>query len=161
MKYTYLLLFAVLILGINLSCAEEPKTVASEAEDSKVLVSESEALDENAIHMISPYLYEGEWVFDDERVGLTKEPFVEGIPEMIDELVADIPDAKNGFILYFSDQPMPDTEVVLRWRRTEFDGNWYWAEAYQKEGWLCPALFKYYDKAPEKIYVKAKAKTKR
>jgi hypothetical protein len=26
------------------------------------------------------------------------------------------------------------------------------------EGWLCPALLKYFDKAPKKIYVQIKAK---
>jgi hypothetical protein len=26
------------------------------------------------------------------------------------------------------------------------------------EGWLCPALFKYFEKAPKQIYVQAKAK---
>jgi hypothetical protein len=29
------------------------------------------------------------------------------------------------------------------------------------EGWLCPALFRYFDEAPEEIYVKAEAKAKR
>jgi len=28
------------------------------------------------------------------------------------------------------------------------------------EGWLCPALFKYFEKAPKEIYVKAEAATK-
>ena len=28
----------------------------------------------------------------------------------------------------------------------------------QAEGWLCPALFRYFDEAPEEIYVKAEAK---
>lgn len=147
MKQRYLLVFlSILFLVVNMSCAQQPETIAPNS---------------NAIHMISPYLYQGEWVFDDVRAGLVKEPFVEGIPEMIDELVADIPDAKDGFILYFSDQPMPETGVVLTWKRKEYDGNWYWAEAYQKEGWLCPALFHYYDEAPQNIYVKAKSKNKR
>jgi len=26
------------------------------------------------------------------------------------------------------------------------------------EGWLCPALFRYFDKAPPELYVKAEAK---
>ena len=38
----------------------------------------------NAMLVIFPYRYEGTWVFDDERVGLEREPFVSGIPEMID-----------------------------------------------------------------------------
>jgi hypothetical protein len=42
---------------------------------------------ENAIMVIAPYRHEGTWVFDDPSAGLVKEPFVAGIPEMIDILV--------------------------------------------------------------------------
>lgn len=34
-------------------------------------------------------------------------------------------------------------------------GNWYWNESLGMEGWLCPALFKYFDTAPERIYAQA------
>jgi hypothetical protein len=40
-------------------------------------------------------------VFDDPAVGLKAEPFVSGIPEMIDALVQDIPQADRGFRLLF------------------------------------------------------------
>jgi hypothetical protein len=37
-------------------------------------------------------------------------------------------------------------------------GNWYaWSER-GIEGWLCPALFKYFEAAPNEIYVKASPK---
>ena len=42
---------------------------------------------DNALMVIFPYQYEGTWVFDDSAVDLVKEPFVFGVPEMIDELV--------------------------------------------------------------------------
>ena len=32
----------------------------------------------NSIFVIKPYKWNGMWVFDDERVGLDKEPFVAG-----------------------------------------------------------------------------------
>src|SRR5215204_582980 len=35
----------------------------------------------NAIMMIQPFWSGGTWVFDDERVGLVREPFVSGAPE--------------------------------------------------------------------------------
>ena len=41
----------------------------------------------NVLTVIEPYWYQGTWVFDDESAGLDKEPFVQGVPEMIDELV--------------------------------------------------------------------------
>jgi hypothetical protein len=51
----------------------------------------------NTIGVIAPYKYEGMWVFDDPRVGLSREPFVAGIDTMIDRLVASIPRAEKGF----------------------------------------------------------------
>ena len=70
----------------------------------------------NSIGVISPYKYEGMWVFDDPRVGLTREPFVAGIDTMIDRLVASIPDAEEGFRLLFSSTPFPGYTVELSWR---------------------------------------------
>ncbi len=32
--------------------------------------------------VIFPYGHQGTWMFDDERVGLVQEPFVEGMPEI-------------------------------------------------------------------------------
>jgi hypothetical protein len=110
----------------------------------------------NAIHVIFPYREQGTWVFDDERVGLVREPFVSGVPEMIDRLVAHIPDATRGFKLLFSDKPFPGAEKFTRLRE-EFGGNWY-RDVFGNEGWLCPALFLYYPTAPEEIFVKAEKK---
>ena len=109
----------------------------------------------NSIFVIEPYRQAGTWVFDDPRVGLVQEPFVCGIPEMIDILVRDIPDAAAGFRLLFAASPFPGYNVKLDWRRSEYEGNWYYAEPYQMEGWLCPALFQYFDAAPRELYVKA------
>ena len=38
----------------------------------------------NSIFVIKPYKWEGLWVFDDDRVGLVREPFVAGADRMID-----------------------------------------------------------------------------
>lgn len=109
----------------------------------------------NIMMVISPYWAEGTWVFDDPAVGLVKEPFVLGVPEMINVLVKEISDAKNGFRLLFSASPFPGYQKHLVWVREELEGNWYALEDPPMEGWLCPAMFKYFDAAPEKIYVKA------
>src|SRR5438128_440849 len=37
----------------------------------------------NALMIIKPYWYERTWVFDDPATGLVREPFVAGVPEMI------------------------------------------------------------------------------
>ena len=112
----------------------------------------------NSIMVIAPYQYSGTWVFDDPSRGLKKEAFVSGIPELIDRLVADIPDAENGFRLLFSAEPFPGYQDKFIWQRSDAIGNWYLSETYQKEGWLCPSLFKYFKEAPPTIYVKAEAK---
>ena len=112
----------------------------------------------NALMVIAPYRYAGTWVFDDAAVGLHREPFVAGIPEMIDDMVKDIPEADKGFRLLFATQPFPGHTQKLTWRRGDKSGNWYYSEQYGKEGWLCPGLFKYYAEAPKELYAKAEKK---
>jgi hypothetical protein len=91
------------------------------------------------------------------RPGLVREPFVAGIPEMIDVLVKDIPGADDGFRLLFSAQPFPGYQKKLTWRRGDTSGNYYRMEDPAIEGWLCPAMFRYYRTAPKELYVKAEA----
>jgi hypothetical protein len=111
----------------------------------------------NQILAIAPYWLKDvqTWVFDDDRVGLVQEPFVSGIPEMIDELVKDIPNAREGFRMLFSVSPFPGFQRKVTWVREEMGGNWYRAEEPPSEGWLCPALFRYFEVAPRELYVKA------
>ena len=112
----------------------------------------------NAISVLFPYKHEGMWVFDDPDVGLRKEPFVFGIDEMISQLVKEIPNADQGFRLLFSTAPFPGHAAKLEWRREEYGGNWYFSPQFGIEGWLCPALFKYFDKAPLELFAKAEPK---
>src|SRR6267142_4810899 len=108
----------------------------------------------NSLFAIAPYKFQGFWVFDDPAVGLKQEPFVSGADTIIDVLTADIPSAESGFKLVFSPQPFPRYTARFEWKRSEMGGNWYgWTER-KLEGWLCPALFKYFDTAPKDIYVK-------
>jgi len=109
----------------------------------------------NVLMVIAPYWYQGTWVFDDESVGLDKEPFVAGVPELIDELVTDIPDARRGFRLLFSSAPFPGYQLELTRVKEEYGGYWYRVNNQSAEGWLYPALFRYFETAPEIIYVKA------
>jgi hypothetical protein len=74
-------------------------------------------------------------------------------------MVKDIPNAELGFTLVFSAQPFPGYQVEFEWRREEFSGNWYYSSALEMEGWLCPALFKYFDSAPKKIYAQFRSNT--
>ncbi|MCA9225340.1 MAG: hypothetical protein KDA47_07000 [Planctomycetales bacterium] len=114
----------------------------------------------NSIMVIAPYDYNGAWVFDDPRVGLVREPFVAGVPEMIDLLVADVPNAKQGFRLLFSAQPFPGYQKMLTWQRGDRQGNYYKLNDPPMEGWICPALFKYYESPPQNLYVRAEPKSR-
>lgn len=109
----------------------------------------------NAIVAIFPYKHQNTWVFNDEQAGLKQEPFVSGAPEIIDILVENIPHADEGFRLLFSHRPFPKYQANLTWIKEEYGGNWYCWEQKNMEGWLCPALFKYFEQAPPNIYCKA------
>ena len=114
---------------------------------------------------IYPYLdsASGCWVFDDEQAGLKAEPFVLGMSEMLTRLVRHlgIPQPERGFQLDFDSRPQPH-DVELCWVRAEnprdpMAGNWYRGRVagQEMECWLCPALYKYFDVAPRRIFVKA------
>jgi len=141
-------LFVALLLGAAISAlaAERPHE------------PESTRKPMNSLMVISPYKHHGMWVFDDPAVGLSKEPFIAGIDTMIDKITADIPNAERGFRAVFSASPFPGHTTKLEWRREESGGNWYYNDQFKMEGWLCPALFKYFPKAPREIYVRAEEK---
>jgi hypothetical protein len=119
-----------------------------------------------------PYLLGNIWVFDDARTKLKAEAFVLGASEMIHRLVQAkaIPDAGQGFALSFAAEPFGH-DVELRWIETSeaatatgsslgslpSEGNWYTGEVAGEPMtcWLCPALFCYFEEAPEKIFAKA------
>jgi uncharacterized protein DUF6717 len=112
----------------------------------------------NAINMIAPYKHAGLWVFDDERVGLNREPFVAGADLMIDYVTAEIPEAESGFVMLFSGTPFPGHQYQLDWLGAETGGDVYHLPQFGLDGWLCPALLKYFDKAPQQIFVQIRPK---
>src|SRR5215468_1267081 len=105
----------------------------------------------NAVAVIFPYRLEGVWVFDDAAAGLIREPFISGADKILD--------AANGVKIFFSARPFQGYTTRFVWTRTEYEGNWYrWPER-QMEGWLCPALLKYFETPPEEIFVQASPKS--
>lgn len=120
----------------------------------------------NAINIIKPYKWEGMWVFDDLERGLNHEPFVSGIPQILEFglKIKGIKNGENGFLLLFSDSEFKSADIILEWVRFECNGDIYRVaevigdeiEVPNMEGWLCPALRKYYKDAPNKLYVQAK-----
>ena len=68
------LLTVLLLLALFTSCATDSVESNQDGSDAATL-----EVSNNSIFTISPYKHNGVWVFDDSRVNLVKEPFVEGI----------------------------------------------------------------------------------
>jgi hypothetical protein len=111
----------------------------------------------NALRVIHPYRHLGTWVFDDADVGLVKEPFVAGIDTLLDRKAAEI-GAGDRLTLVFSTRYFPGANVHLEWTREEAEGNWYHDVESGEEGWLCPALYRYFDEAPDELWIQVKAR---
>lgn len=110
------------------------------------------------LFVVYPYKYLDSWVFDDDTVGLVKEPFVDGTDLMIDKAIDTfkIKKAEDGFALIFSNKKFKDFNIELIRQRESNGGNYYSWKYHNMEGWLCPALLKYFEEAPEKIYAEIK-----
>lgn len=104
----------------------------------------------NSIHVIRPVLRDGVLAFDDPARGLLREPFVAGADVIILEaarLAGKEPE--SGVTLLFSASRFPGASVALG-REHESGGRWYDVGGVQ--GWLCPALMKYFDAPPDEIW---------
>jgi len=110
----------------------------------------------NALMVINPYKWEGMWVFDDDKVDLTREPFVFGADKIIEKalIMKGVKQPEKGFRLIFSAGPFPEFDLKFEWVRQGDGGNYYKSDEFQMEGWLCPALLKYFDDPPQEIYAK-------
>lgn len=103
----------------------------------------------NQINQIEVYRTHSGWAFDDARVGLLAEPFVMGIPEILNRYVkGDI------FVATFSKDEFPGAHVRFDLIREEHLGGWYRDEGTQMEGWLCPATLRYFDVLPKQIHIR-------
>ena len=73
---------------------------------------------QNSIMVVKPYKWEGMWVFDDEKTGLVREPFVAGVPEILEALLEQqgipVEEAEKGFRLIFSAIPFPGHQLSAR-----------------------------------------------
>jgi hypothetical protein len=100
----------------------------------------------------------GHWVFDDEARGLKREPLVRGTDRILDEIrlrMSTGPGVPESLVLVFSGQAFPGSRFSFHRRQYEAGGCWYeWMEEGMR-GWLCPALFRYFDEAPDILHLSA------
>jgi len=108
----------------------------------------------NEIHTICPYKWMGMWVFDDPRVDLRMEAFIAGADTFIDVslLKLGIKGGEDGFRATFSATPFPGHQFTLVKMGKDRGGTVYLAAESGVEGWLCPALLRYFQKPPDRIY---------
>lgn len=104
----------------------------------------------NSIFSIEVYKHQGLWVFDDDRVGLVKEPFVAGADTLIDSLSK----GNDRIVLVFSESPFPSQKLVIEQDTIlSASGTNYVCKELNHKLWLCPALNLYYPISPLKIYI--------
>jgi hypothetical protein len=106
---------------------------------------------------ISAYKHDRQWVFDDKDRGLVKEPFVAGADTLLDIISG----KDNAVSLIFSANDFPKVTHVIN-RVGKSAGSFGGGTDYLFESigstldvWLCPALFKFFEEAPETIYIYA------
>lgn len=103
----------------------------------------------NQINVIYPYkTKQGGWSFDDAEVGLQGEPFVAGIPDIINSIVG----RRRKFTAYISKDKMPNFTGHLRRDKDSEEAGWYFLQGTDMRGWLCPATLKYFKDYPDSIY---------
>lgn len=110
----------------------------------------------NAVFVIQPYRVGKIWCFDEPALGVFKEPFVGAINDMIDDMLerVGLPDGEP-FTALFSASPLPAADMELTLTKSEGKSGAYYTDGEDREGWLCPCLFRFFSKAPENIYVMA------
>ena len=119
----------------------------------------------NSIHTMHVYRHHNIWVFDNPSVGLVKEPFVAGADEVFDYIAKahcglDTPEDNLYMDILFASTDFPGRQLWAGWVGSSVGGNDYkvlnsdFAPLINHNLWLCPALLKYYRKAPMDIYMK-------
>lgn len=122
----------------------------------------------NQITVIYPYPTEfslltgvAGWAFDDERTGLVAEPFVAGMPQIIDAALQNQKMERQKFRLIFSIDFLPEYHLKLQLMKTDVLAGQYYKviegpdHMLGMQGWLCPATLKYFPTYPKTIYLKA------
>lgn len=110
-------------------------------------------LSANSIFTIIVENKRGALVFTDLERGLIDEPFVSGADEVIKTLKPEL--RKNGAKapLTFASSMFPGATHEFERQESEWGGHWY--SDGEMRGWLCPALLKFFSKAPAHIFVQA------
>jgi hypothetical protein len=105
----------------------------------------------NSIMTLSPYrIGAGNFAFDDPVTGLSREPFIGGANYHLDRFAK----SGNSCVISFSANKIPDYDVKLTLQDTDKNEGSNYIDEDNRNIWLCPAFFKYFEQAPKEFYVK-------
>lgn len=118
----------------------------------------------NSLFTLEIYRHAGTWCFTDPERDLLHEPFVLGIPDMINTIIKDKYHTLENtkYRVTFAATAFPKTKFYLLQHSDEAQGYWYslqkvgeLVESSDKaeKGWLCPATLKFFSAFPSEIYV--------
>ncbi len=102
---------------------------------------------------IHAYKYFGQWLFDDDNVGLDKEAFVGGADTLLDKF----DNGSGKLTIVFSAIAFPGHEISLKLVETIDNGesgSTYFYPELTHTAWFCPALLKYMSPPPKFIFAK-------
>lgn len=114
------------------------------------------------------------WFFDDARLGITAEAFVDGADQLLTDIVKSLGIAREHDGIYrvafeFSTEPAPASVVLGLTDESSCFGDDYMVYAVEKTPsnvratvshvGLCPTLFMYFDDAPIRIFITARGFT--
>ena len=111
----------------------------------------------NSIFSLTAFDDGAGWMLTDKERGLIREPFVAGADTLIDLATANIPNARDGVVILFSENPFPGYQFTLVWLKAEHNGNWYHCGEFDFAGWFCPALLAYFAVPPKVFYAQVKS----
>jgi len=106
----------------------------------------------NAMLCIEIFKFNGTWCFTDEKRELLNEPFVLGVPEIIDAVLKqqELYVKDKNYRILFADQEFPLHHGMLE--KTQYDSGGFWYKWGDMKGWLCPATLAFFKEFPKEIY---------
>lgn len=110
-------------------------------------------MNENSIQVLEIRKTGCTWVFDDASKGVVNEPFVSGVPTIINHILDNKKIVESTVQAFFSQSKFPGADACLTFVKREKKGAWYKFQS--MKGWFCPCFWKYFDvgSPPQHLYI--------
>ena len=104
----------------------------------------------NTIMTIKMWKEENTWMFNDDIHGLIREPFVGETNQALDFIA----NGSNPTTILFSASDFPGAVKLFTAPVQEYGGATFICEQIKAKCWLCSAMWFYFNKLPQSIYIK-------